>query len=143
MHPARHVGALSLTRSIGLRWHAGRFDALGVVPTSGPQRGTPFAPRGPGGPVPPPRRYYGVLRLLAVLLAALRFLRLAIPPSRPSFVPVGLGRGPRINLELVSRVSGRHCDGEGKGSQVPVKPVRSSAMFLRPRCDRARLWVQV
>ena len=26
----------------------------------------------------------------------------------PAFVPVGLGRGPRINLELVSRVSSRH-----------------------------------
>ena len=93
--------------------------------------------------VPPVHRYYETLRLLAVLLAALRFLRLAIPPLRPSFVPVGLGRGPRINLELVSRVSSRHCDGDGKVSQVPVKPVRSSAMFLRPRCDQARLWVQV
>ena len=57
--------------------------------------------------VPPLQNYYGVLRLLAVHLAALRFLRLAIPPFRPSFVPVGLGRGPRINLELVSRVSSR------------------------------------
>ena len=28
-------------------------------------------------------------------------------------------------------------------SHVPVKPVRSFAMFLRPRCDQARLWVQV
>ena len=32
------------------------------------------------------------------------------------------GRGPRINLVLVSRVSGRHYDGDGKVSQVPVKP---------------------
>src|SRR5437588_7147595 len=80
--------------------------------------------------VPPLPHYYGTLRLLATRLAALRFLRLAIPPLRPSFVPVGLGRGPRINLELLSRVSGRHCDGDGKVSQVPVKPVRSSALFL-------------
>jgi hypothetical protein len=28
-------------------------------------------------------------------------------------------------------------------SHVPVKPVRPFAMFLRPRCDLARLWVQV
>src|ERR1700678_2912816 len=28
-------------------------------------------------------------------------------------------------------------------SHVPVKPVRSFAMFLRPRCDQARWWVQV
>ena len=84
-----------------------RHDVLGVVPASGPQRGTPFAPRGPGGPVPPLRRYYGALRLLAVHLAALRFLRLAIPSFRPRFVPTGSGREPWINLELVSRVSSR------------------------------------
>ncbi len=79
----------------------------------------------PGVPrvVPPDQWYYEVLRLLAARLAALRFLRLAIPPFRPSFVPIGLGRGPWINLELVSRVSVRHCDGDGKVSQVPVKPV--------------------
>jgi len=29
-----------------------RHDVLGVVPTPRPQRGTPFAPRGPGGPFP-------------------------------------------------------------------------------------------
>jgi hypothetical protein len=80
-----------------------RHGVLGVVPTSGPQRGTPFAPRGPVGPVPPLRRYYGALRLLAVHLAALRFLRLAIPSFRPRFVPTGSGREPWINLELVSR----------------------------------------
>src|SRR5580692_13109388 len=57
--------------------------------------------------VPLAQRYYETLRLLAALLAALRFLRLAIPPFRPSFVPVSLGRGPRISLELVSRVSRR------------------------------------
>jgi hypothetical protein len=103
---------------------------------------SPSLPRVPRV-VPLDQRYCETLRLLASLFAALRFLRLAIPPFRPSFVPVGLGRGPRISLELLSRVSSRHCDGDGKVSQVPVKPVRSSAMFLRPRCDQARLWVQV
>src|SRR5271157_3646803 len=92
-----------------------------------PQGSNPLGPPGPSLPrvprvVPLAQRYYETLRLLAVLLAALRFLRLAIPPFRPSFVPVGLGRGPRINLELVSRVSGRHCDGDGKVSQVPGEP---------------------
>ena len=72
--------------------------------------------------VPPLQRYYGALRLLAVHLAALRFLRLAIPSFRPSFVPVGLGRRPRIILELVSRVSSRQFDGDGKVSQVPGEP---------------------
>ena len=38
------------------RWFRGdtlmRHEVLGVVPTPRPQRGTPFAPRGPGGPFP-------------------------------------------------------------------------------------------
>ena len=38
-----------------------RHGVLGVVPSSGPQRGTPFAPRGPVGPVPPLHHYYGAL----------------------------------------------------------------------------------
>jgi hypothetical protein len=97
-----------------------------------PQRGIPFSPRGPGGPVPPLPRYYGTLRLPAAPLAALRYLRLAIPSFRPSFVPVGLGRGPRINLELVSRVSGRHFDGDDRVSQVPGDPSCALALFFDP-----------
>src|SRR5271155_1159135 len=64
-----------------------RLGVLGVVPASGPQRGTPFAPRGPVGPVPPIPRYSGALRLLAVPLAALRFLRWAIPSVVPDSSP--------------------------------------------------------
>jgi hypothetical protein len=70
-----------------------RHGVLGVVPASGPQRGTPFAPRGPVGPVPPLRRYYGALRLLAVHLAALRFLRLASTTVSSPIRPHRLGTG--------------------------------------------------
>ncbi len=83
-----------------------RRGVLSVVPTCHPQRGAPFADWVRRA-VPQLQCYYGALRLLAVHLAALRLLRLAIPPFRPSFVPVGLGRGPRISPELVSRVSDR------------------------------------
>ena len=69
-----------------------RHGVLGVVPTPGPQRGTPFAPRGPEGPVPPLQRYYGALRLPDSLLAALRFLRLAIPWSVCVSSPFGRRR---------------------------------------------------
>ena len=86
--------------------------------------------------VPLAQRYYETLRLLAALLAALRFLRLAIPSFRPSFVPVGLGRGPRINLELLSRVSGRHYDGDGKVSQVPGEPSDHSPCSSDPGVTR-------
>jgi hypothetical protein len=104
-----------------------RHGVLGMVPASGPQRGVPFAPRGPVGPVPPLQGYYGALRLLDVHFAALRFLRLAIPSFRPWFVPTGSGREPWINLELVSRAPAGSHDGDGKVSHVPVKPVRSFA----------------
>jgi hypothetical protein len=78
------------------RLHAGRSNALGVVPASSPQRGGPFAPRGPGGPVPPLLRYYEALRLPAVHLAALRCLRLAIP----SFVPCSSPPARDIAVDL-------------------------------------------
>ena len=68
-----------------------RHDVLGVVPTPRPQRGTPFAPRVREA-VPPLQHYYGALRLLAVHLAALRFLRLAIPSVCPLFVPTSSGQ---------------------------------------------------
>ena len=69
-----------------------RLGVLGVGLASGPQRGTPFAPQGPVGPVPPLRRYYGALRLPDSLLAALRFLRLEIPWSVCISSPFGRRR---------------------------------------------------
>ena len=51
------------------------------------RRGTPFAPRGPAGPVPPLQRSDEVLRLPAILLAALRFLSLTISRAVFFFFP--------------------------------------------------------
>jgi hypothetical protein len=53
----------------------------------------PFAPRGPGGSVPPLPHYYEALRLPDIHLAALRCLRLAIPSWCPLFVPTSPGLG--------------------------------------------------
>ena len=77
--------------------------------------GAPPSLHGVGRAVPPLQHYYGALRLLAALLAALRFLRLAIPSVRPQFVPTGSGREPWINLELVSRDSSRQARWRRKG----------------------------
>ena len=76
-------------------------NAPAMFPSNGRLKRHPLHSAGSFGRVPPPHRYYGTLRLPTALLAALRCLGLAIPSFRPSFVPVGLGRGPRINLELV------------------------------------------
>src|SRR5262249_59272915 len=94
-------------RSVVVSWTRGRVSASpACFPPTVHETASPSLPGVPRV-VPPARRYYETLRLLAAHLAALRFLRLAIPSLRPAFVPVGLGRGPRIVLELVSRVSGR------------------------------------
>ena len=85
-----------------------------MVPVSRPQRGTPFAPRGPGGPVPPLHHYYGALRPPSVPLAVLRD-RTAIPPLRPvcSQRP---GRTAVGSGELVFRFPSRIMSVETNGS---------------------------
>src|SRR3954454_19281445 len=123
-------------RSVVVSWTRIRVSVYpACFPPTVHKTASPSLPRVPRV-VPLAQRYYETLRLLAVLLAALRFLRLAIPSFRPSFVPVGLGRGPRINLELVSRVSSRHCDGDGKVSQVPGKPSDHSPCSSDPGVTR-------
>src|SRR6202522_4314450 len=98
---------------------------------------SPSLPRVPRV-VPLAQRYYETLRLLAALLAALRFLRLAIPSFRPWFVPTGSGREPWISLELVSRAPAGSQRWRRQGLPSSRETRRSFAMFLRPRCDQAR-----
>src|SRR5262249_14446680 len=96
-HLARHVVVPALNR---LRRPDGdtrmRYEALACFRTSNPQRGAPFSPWGPGGPVPPLRRSYEALRLPTAPLAALRGLRLAIPPLASSFAPTGRDARPGV-----------------------------------------------
>ena len=115
-----------------------RFNALAVGPVRSPRRGTPLAPRGPGGPVPPLLSYYGVLRLPAIHLAALRFLRLAIPLLRPWFVPSGPGRGTADQPGVGKPVSpAGWVSGNGRVSQVPRGSLVIIRPALRPRRDLA------
>src|SRR6185437_9965761 len=58
-----------------------------MYPSNGRLKRRPLLSAGTIGPVPPPRRYYGALRLPAVRLAALRCLRLAIPPFASGLLP--------------------------------------------------------
>ena len=103
-----------------------------IVPSAGPCSGTSFPPRGPVGPVPPLPRYYEVLRLLSVLPAALRCLRLAVPPVRRFFAPADEPRvadGPGV-WSSVPRptLSG----GDAQVSQVPGEPSRVHALLFDP-----------
>ena len=83
-----------------------RHDVFGVVPTLRPQRGTPFAPRGPGGPFP---RFNTTMRRCDSLPSVSpRFVSFAWRYHRSSPVrPLQLGTELWINLELVSRDSSR------------------------------------
>ena len=97
-----------------------------------PPAGAPFPPRGLVGSIPPLRRYYETLRLLAVHPPALRCLR--YHPSTCGFAPSdarccvhGLGL-------LVSRCPppGGLYDGDDEASRVPGKPTRTHATRSDP-----------
>jgi hypothetical protein len=122
-----------------------RHDVLGVVPTSRPQRGIPFARQGPEGPFPRFTATMGRCDFLTVFSP--RFVSFAWRYlGAPAFCPRSAADAwptdhPGVCCAGCSR-SGV-LQGTVRISHVPVKPVRSFAMFLRPRCDQARLWVQV
>jgi len=123
-HPARHVvvPALSWFRHLDSDMMM-RSDALAWFQASSPQRGVPFSPRGPGGPVPPLRRYYGTLRLPSAPLAALRCLRLAIPPPRRIFAPGDRRRAVEGIGELMFRTPEPELSVETDGSpRFPETP---------------------
>jgi hypothetical protein len=100
-----------------------------VVPACRPRHGTPFAP-GLGGPIPPLRRYYEVLRLPPVPLAALRCLAWRYHPCvlfAPSDPTQGRGPGSWYSGSRAGNVSG-----DGWGSQVPEQPSCPCALSLDP-----------
>jgi len=102
-----------------------------MFPSNGCLKRRPLRSTGPCGPVPPLRRYYGTLRLPAVPLAALRCLRLAIPPLRS----ICSHRPERTAGGTGSWCSGSragHVGGNGRASQVPERPSCPCALFLDP-----------
>jgi hypothetical protein len=100
----------------------------------------PF-PRVQAEPVPLLQRYYEVLRRPAVLLAALRCLRLAIPSLAPVFVSparpdAGLGPGA---FGFGSPTPTGCRDGDDGASQVPGESCCTYALFFDPgRTERTR-----
>src|SRR5271157_4413446 len=90
------------------RWHAGEARCPRRGSNSPSTTRHPLRSTGSGRAVPPLQHYYGALRLLAGHLAALRFLRLAIPSVRPLFVPIssGLSWGSSWSFCLLRRICG-------------------------------------
>ena len=116
-----------------------RHGVLSVVPTPRPQRGTPFAPRGPEGPFPRFNATIGHCDFLTAFsphFVSFAWRYLGAPAFRPrSAADAGPTDHPGVCCTGCSR-SG-FLQGTARFSHVPVKPVRSFAMFLRPRCDQA------
>ena len=83
-------------------------------PPTLPPAGAPFPPRGLVGSIPPLRRYYETLRLLAAHPPALRCLRPAVPSEHLRFAP-----------------SDARCDVHGLGLGEPVPAPRRSLRWRR------------
>ncbi len=106
-------------------------DAPAMVPSDGRWKRHPLRSAGSFGRVPPLRRFSGTLRLPAAHFAALRGLRLAIPPVRP----VGSHRPGRAAGGTGSWYSGSRAGdvgGNGRVSQVPERPSCPCALFEDP-----------
>ena len=124
MHPVRHVVDIAVPHTTGsFRGDTlVRHGVLGVVPTPRPQRGTPFAPRGPGGPFPRFNTTMGHCDFLTAFSP--RFVSFAWRYHR--FVPVRpqtLGPSGIIPEFAVPVAPAGLLQGDGKVSHVPVKPV--------------------
>ena len=85
------------------------LGVLAVFPSNGATCRCPFPPRGLVGSIPPLRRYYETLRLLAAHPPALRCLRPAVPSEHLRFAP-----------------SDARCDVHGLGLGEPVPAPRRS-----------------
>jgi hypothetical protein len=107
-----------------------------MFPSNGSLKRRPLPSAGSYGLVPPPRRYYEALRPPASRFAALRCLRLAIPPLRPvcSQRP---GRTTVGSGELVFRFPSRKISVEMAGSPRflgnPSVPMPCSQTPVGPR----------
>lgn len=88
--------------------------------------------------VPRLPRYYGAFRLPVVRLAALRCLRLAIPPMHRDFAPLGRRCAAGGSGELVFRFPSRKLRWRRRGLPGSWGTLMVIAHALRPRLDRPR-----
>jgi hypothetical protein len=108
-----------------------------MFPSNGCLKRHPLGSTGSFGRVPPLHGYSGTLRLPAARLAALRCLRLAIPPLRPirSHRP---GRATEGTGSWYSGSRAGHVGGNGRVSQVPERPSCPCALLFDPGRTEAR-----
>ncbi len=139
MHPVRHVVDIAVPHTT--RSFRGdtlvRHGVLGVVPTPRPQRGTPFAPRGPEGPFPRFKTTMG--RCDSLPSISPRFVSFAWRYHRfvPLFVPVSLGHGAADQPGVGKPVSRRHVTMEtARSPKFPGNPSDHSPCSSDPGVTR-------
>ena len=115
-HRARHLMTSLPARSVGIALTRVRSQCTCRVSNKRFMRRHPLPSPGSLRLVPLGQQYYGTLRLPAALLAALRFLRLAIPSLRPLFVPPGPGRRAVDQSGVGGRYLRPPCSMETAGS---------------------------
>ena len=109
-------------------------------PPTVPPAGAPFPPRGLVGSIPPLRRYYETLRLLAAHPPALRCLRPAVPSEHLRFAPsdarctsVGLGDSLRWRRRPVpGKPTRTHATRSDPGEVAASTALRRGEMTFRP-----------
>src|SRR5436190_14644233 len=132
---AKSAIRLSLVETLSGPDVPGIFPSSGSIPPVSPFLRGVLLER-----VPPPRRSYETLRHLAALPAALRFLRLAVPPEHPGFAPwsegcvaPGLGLGQRFPVRFSSVETSRTPKVPGRAPLCTCparRPRRASASCL-------------
>src|SRR5208282_3064770 len=94
------------------------------------------------GMVPPLQRYYGTLRLPAVLLDPFEFFTSRYHRFRPWFAPLGRGRPTGGQGVVGSGLPIRIYDGNVGVSQVPWKPWWSLSVLFDPGRIRQAEWTK-
>src|SRR5271157_4749512 len=92
--------------------------------------------------VPPLQRYYGTLRLPAVLLDPFEFFTSRYHRFRPWFAPLGRGRPTGGQGVVGSGLPIRIYDGNVGVSQVPWKPLWSLSVLFDPGRIRQAEWTK-
>ena len=113
-----------------------------MFPSNGVMTWRPLLSTGSLGMVPPLQRYYGTLRLPAVLLDPFDFFTSRYHRFRPWFAPLGRGRPTGGQGVVGSGLPIRIYDGNVGVSQVPWKPWWSLSVLFDPGRIRQAEWTK-
>ena len=137
-HPVPHLMSSLPARSGAVALTDSRSRCTSPVSLPRVMRRCPLPSPGSLRLVPLAQRYYEALRLPAARLAALRFLRLAIPTWCPRFVPAARDGNCGSAWSLVSRAPA----GIGRWNRQGLPSSRETLMTIRPALRPRRVRIR-